>query len=58
MNSRIWDVGSKTEVKKVEFPAVPNISLSADGELIAAAHGQKVTFLKSQTYVFQPSSDG
>ena len=44
-------MGSKTEVKKVEFPAVPNISLSADGELIAAAHGQKVTFLKSQTYV-------
>jgi len=54
---RVWDVETAEEVKQKEFPAVPNISLSPDGEKIIVAHGKNVTFLKANTLEVEKEFD-
>jgi len=48
---RVWDVQSKTEVKKLEVSAaVADIELSRDGQLLLAAFGNTVAFWDTATF--------
>jgi len=48
---RVWDVQSKTEVRKLEVSAaVADIELSRDGQLLMAAFGNTVAFWDTATF--------
>ena len=42
---RMWDRNSNQEIKKLDFPAIPNdIELSRDGDLLSVCSGSTVSF--------------
>lgn len=41
----VWDVASGSEVRKLEFPAVPtSLEVSQDGAIVTVTHGSTTSF--------------
>lgn len=49
---RVWDRKSGQEVRRLDFPAIPNsMEVSRDGNIITTTHSNIVTFWNSREYV-------
>jgi len=46
---RVWDIRAGTEVQKLDFDAaITSMELSADGTVLTATHGQKISFFDAK----------
>jgi serine-threonine kinase receptor-associated protein len=45
----VWDIRAGTEVQKLDFDAaITSMELSADGNVLTATHGQKISFFDAK----------